>query len=424
MKLLFDLILLALAVRLRRNSANPLMQEKLRTPPRSVLIQTRDGSVARYFVFCGGAVLSRRGVLANPDVCLSWQNAATATRALLSSDPDAVPTALARQDLSITGDSEVATWFAGLVALLRSRTDAEPAAKPHVAVIGLGRMGSGIASRLIGCGFPVTVYNRSADKARALVEAGARLAATPAAAARNSAIVITSLANDDAVLAVVEGPDGLLAGMEHGAVHIATSTISPQTTKRLVALHAAHGSDYLAVPVLGRPDAAAAGELIALVAGSQSVFAANRTVLGAFTRQAQYLGPEHSVVAAAKLAANYTAVTVIDLMGQIYAFGEKTGVPLSMLHSMFRMLWAQPVMQGYATRIWHREFDEVGFDLRGGLKDVTLMVNAATEHGVPWDFAQAIQRKMTQGIAMGLGQRDWSAVYDVTRAQAGLATDS
>ena len=125
---------------------------------------------------------------------------------------------------------------------------------------------------------------------------------------------------------------------------------------------------------------------------------------------------------AMKLAANYCAVTLIDLMGQVYTFGEKTGIPLTTLHTMFRMLWAQPVLQGYATRIWRREFDDVGFDLQGGLKDVTLMVNAANGQGLHWDFAEVLQRKITRGVEMGLGQRDWSAVYEVRRAEAGLST--
>ncbi len=100
----------------------------------------------------------------------------------------------------------------------------------------------------------------------------------------------------------------------------------------------------------------------------------------------------------AKLAMNYTAVTIIDLMGQVYAFGEKTGIPLASLHMMFRMLWAQPVMQGYATRIWKCEFNDVGFDVRGGLKDVNLMLDAAHKAHVRWDFAESIQPKMTRAI--------------------------
>jgi len=281
-------------------------------------------------------------------------------------------------------------------------------------------MGSGIASSLLRSGFPVVVYNRTEAKARPLVEAGAKVVATPAAAARVAKYAVTSLMGDSSISAVVEGSDGLLAGLARGAVHIGASTISADMTRHLVALHSMHGSEYLAVPVIGRPDAANAGQLVALVCGKRSVFEASRMVLQSFTRQVEYLSEDHSVASATKLAVNYSGATIIDLMGQIYTFGEKTGIPLTALHTMFRMMWAQPALQEYATRIWRREFDDVGFDLQGGLKDVNLMVNAAQEQGVHWEFAEAIQRKMTRGVEMGLGARDWSSTYEVTRAEAGL----
>jgi 3-hydroxyisobutyrate dehydrogenase-like beta-hydroxyacid dehydrogenase len=340
-----------------------------------------------------------------------------------SSAPDALQNALANEWLTIVGDSEVATWFGDLVRLARGRAQEATAAKPPVAVIGLGRMGSGIARSLLRAGFAVTVYNRTEEKMRPLVEAGATAAATPAAAARAAKFVVTSLMSDASVFAVVEGPEGLLAGLSRDAVHIGASTISADATRRLVELHAGHGSDYLAAPVVGRPDAASSGELVTLVGGKQSVFEASRGVLQSYTRQIQYLGEDHAVALAAKLAVNYTAATIIDLMGQVYAFGEKTGVPLTVLHMMFRMLWAQPVMQGYASRIWRRDFDDLGFDVRGGLKDVTLMLDAAKAAHVRWDFAETTQRKMARALDMGLGEKDWSAVYEVTRAEAGLATD-
>jgi len=422
MKLTLEIMLFGLATILRRNSKKPLIQAKLRERACAVQVRTQDGGVARYFVFHGGAVLSRRGMLAKPDASLVWKDAATATRVLRSTAPDAVQTALTHEWLSITGDGEVATWFGDLVRLVRSRKQDAATAKPPVAVIGLGRMGAGIARSLLRGGYPVTVYNRSEEKLRPLAEAGAKTAATPAAAARGAKYVVTSLANDAAVLSVVEGPDGLLAGLDRGAVHIGASTISADATRRLVELHTKHGSEYLAAPVVGRPDVAAAGELSTLVCGKQSAFEASREVLPGYTRQALYLGENHAVATSAKLAVNYVGATIIDLMGQIYAFGEKTGIPLTMLHTMFRMSWAQPGLQEYATRIWRREFDDVGFDLRGGLKDVTLMVNAANEQGVHWHFAEEIRRKMTLGVEMGWGQKDWSSVSDVTRTEAGLVT--
>ena len=281
-------------------------------------------------------------------------------------------------------------------------------------------MGSGIARSLLKAGFPVTVYNRTEDKVRPLVEAGATAAATPAAAARAAKFVVTSLMGDASVLAIVEGPEGLLAGLERGGVHIGASTISAEATSRLVALHAAHGSDYLAAPVLGRPDAAASGELATLVCGKQSVFEASREILQGYTRQVQYLGDEHAVASEAKLAMNYTAVTIIDLMGQVYAFGEKTGIPLAALHMMFRMLWAQPVMQGYATRIWKREFNDVGFDVRGGLKDVKFHARRRKEGAGALGLRRGDPAQADPGCRDGPRPNDWSAVYEVTRADAGL----
>jgi len=420
MKLMLELMLLGLATLLRWNLRKPRVQAILGDRNRAVQIRTRDGSVGRYFVFYGGTLFSHRGILARPDTSLVWKDATVATRVLQSPDPDALSNALADETLSIVGDSEVATWFSDIVRIARSHTHPTDAGLPPVAVIGLGRMGSEIAGSLLRAGFPVVVYNRTAEKTRPLVEAGAQAMATPAAAARAAKYVVTSLMGDASIAAVIEGPDGLLAGLARGAVHIGASTISADMTRRLVELHARHGSEYLAAPVVGRPEAAKAGELVTLVCGRRSVFEASRSVLQSYTRQIQYLGEDHAVASSAKLAVNYMAATIIDLMGQIYAFGEKAGIPLTNLHTFFRMMWAQPALQGYATRIWHREFGEVGFDLQGGLKDVTLMINAAQERGVRWEFAEAIQRKMHVGVEMGFGTSDWSSTYEVTRIQAGL----
>lgn len=422
MNLMLELMLFGLATILRQNSKKPVVQAKLHGRGRSIQIRTSDGSVTRYFVFSGGSVFSRRGVLTSPDVSFIWKDAVVAARVLRSSDSDALQTALVSEKLSIVGDGEVASWFGDLVRAARGRKDRAGVTMPPVAVIGLGRMGSGIARSLLRAGFPVVVCNRTQEKMRPLVEAGAKAAATPAVAARGAKYVVTSLMGDVSVLAVVQGPDGLMAGLDPGAVHIGASTISADATRRLAALHVEHGREYLAAPVVGRPDAANAGELVSLVCGKRSVFEASRVVLESFTRQVQYLGEDHAVASAAKLAVNYSAVTIIDLMGQVYTFGDKTGIPLAVLHTIFRMMWAQPVLQGYASRIWRREFDDVGFDLQGGLKDVTLMVNAAKELGVRWDFAETIQRKMTRGIEMGLSQKDWSSTYEITRVEAGLGT--
>src|ERR1700693_3519793 len=136
-----------------------------------------------------------------------------------------------------------------------------------VACIGLGRMGSGIARNIQNAGFRLTVFNRTTEKMKPLVEAGATAASTPREAAASADIVVTNLMDDASVLGAVSGDNGILAGMRPGTIHIGTTTISPSLSTRLGELHAAHGSHYVAGPVAGRPDAAAAGQLLTFVAG-------------------------------------------------------------------------------------------------------------------------------------------------------------
>ena len=413
------IMLFGLAFLLRSNANKPFVQALLHNRDNTVQIRTQDNKTARYFVFSGGNIFSRHGVHANPDVSLVWKRPSVAARVLSSSDPDAFQSALAQEDVILMGNGDIAAWFRDLTNALRGRTQ-ENREMPTVAVIGLGRMGSGIAHSLLRNGFSVTVYNRTEEKTRPLVEAGAKHATTPAMAVQSAKYVITSLTNDDSVLSVVEGENGVMAGLEPGAVHIGASTVSPEMTQRLVKIHADHGSEYLAAPVVGRPDAANAGDLMTLVCGKKPVFEESRKVLDGYTKLIQYLGESYTIASAAKLAVNYCAITIIDLMGQVYTFGEKTGIPLDVLHTSFRMMWAQPVLQEYASRILRRDFDDVGFDLQSGLKDVTLMVNASEKSGVHWNFAETIQQKMKQGIKAGLSQKDWGSVYEVTRSQSGL----
>jgi len=418
--MMLRLMLYGLAVMLRRNAHKPEVERMLRGRRCSVQIRTRDGCVSRHFVFCGSAVFSRRGVLHGPDVDLTWKDASTAATVLRSGDPASLQEALAREWLLIEGSSDLATWFGDLVRAARGDASEPSATADAVAVIGLGRMGSGIAHRLLAAGHPLVVYNRTIEKAQPLLAAGARVASTPAEAAAAAKRVVTSLMGDASIIEVLEGPSGILSGLGRGCIHIGASTISAQATRRVAQRHKDHGSHYLAAPVIGRPEAARAGDLIALVCGERAAFEASRPVLQAFTRMVQYLGEDHVLASAAKLAVNYTGATLIDLMGQVYAFGEKAGIPGATIHAMFRMMWAPPPLQGYATRIWRRDFEDLGFDLLGGLKDVTLMIEAAKDIGVRWEFAEIIQRKMKRGIEMGLAGKDWSSTYEVTRAESGL----
>ena len=137
-----------------------------------------------------------------------------------------------------------------------------------IAFIGLGSMGTGIAANLLKAGHEVTVWNRTAGKAGDLIAAGATEAATPRDAASDAAVVMTMLADDPALLSVLHGEDGLLRGLPQKCLHVSMSTIGVATSDVVADLHAKYGQRYLAAPVFGRPDAAAAAKLFVVAAGA------------------------------------------------------------------------------------------------------------------------------------------------------------
>jgi 3-hydroxyisobutyrate dehydrogenase-like beta-hydroxyacid dehydrogenase len=217
-----------------------------------------------------------------------------------------------------------------------------------------------------------------------------------------------------------EGEAGILAGLEPGAIHVGTSTISPACATRLAELHAAHGSEYVAAPVLGRPDVAEAGELRTFVAGNADAIARCAALFDAYTQLVVNVGIEARLASTVKLCINYMAASVIELMGQVFTFGEKSGVAAPHLSMMMKAMFPQPQMQEYAERIQARDFDPAGFAISGALKDVELFLKAAGDVHVALPYANVFRDKLLMAIAHGLQERDWSAVYEVTRRQAGL----
>jgi len=289
-----------------------------------------------------------------------------------------------------------------------------------VACIGLGRIGAGIARNIQATGCRLAVYNRNAQKMQPFVASGATLAGTPREAAAAADIVITCLMDDASVLENTKGPDGILAGMRPGAIHIGTSTISPNASTQLAALHTGHGSHYLAAPVLGRIETAAAGKLLTFVAGNAEAIARCRPVIEAYTAKIVVTGDDPSTASSLKLVMNFFGVSLLDLMGQAFVFAGKRGLNVELVGEMFKELIHHPAMPVYLDKIRTRNFGEdIGFTLDGGLKDVQLMLNAAGEVHVPIPNASLIRDKFIAAQAHGLGQLDWSAFTEVTRLNAG-----
>lgn len=286
-----------------------------------------------------------------------------------------------------------------------------------VACIGLGRMGSGIAANIQKAGFPLVVYNRSTEKMKPFVDAGAKPASSPREAASAADIIITNLMDDASVLDNVTGERGILAGMRPGAIHIGTTTISPRLSALLAALHAEHGSHYIAAPVLGRPDAAAAAKLFTFVAGNPEAIDRARPVIESYTQRIMPLGADHSVANSMKLVGNFMVASLVELIGETYVFAESRGVDSSILTAMLKQF--MPAASEYIDRISSRDFDRAGFTLDGGAKDVALILEAAGEVHAPLSYASVVRDKCLTAKALGMGQLDWSCLTEVSRLNAG-----
>ena len=288
--------------------------------------------------------------------------------------------------------------------------------KSPVAFLGLGKMGLAMATNLQKAGYPLVVWNRSAEKARPLVAAGASLAESPTAAARAADIVISSLADDASLRAVVSGPDGVLAGLRPGAIHVGTSTVSPGLSDALAEQHAAVGGRYLAGPVVGRVPAAEAAQLVTFVAGDADAIETARAVITTYAPRMLVVGERQSQASVAKLIANFLGASGMDLIGQSLAWAEKSGLPPGLVPQLLATFFGNPGTREYITKIGERDFDNVGFTAAGGLKDVNLMLAAAHDVNQRLTSAEALRAKLDAAIARGWRDKDWSCFTDIDRA--------
>lgn len=290
--------------------------------------------------------------------------------------------------------------------------------QPVVAFLGLGRMGRPMAANLIQDGFPVRVWNRTAGRAEEM--AGAETAATPADAARGADIAITMLADDGAVEAVTFGPSGLLEGLPEGGIHVGMSTISVALSRKLEGAHRRAKQGFVAAPVFGRPDAAAARKLWIVPGGDASLRARCEPVFAALG-QGNFPMESAEQASLAKLAGNFLIAATIEMLGEALALGEKSGIPgPQLLELLSGTLFGSPIVKGYGPKVATTDFLPAGFALPLGLKDVTLAIQAADEFRVPLPLAGLIRTHMIEALARGREEYDWSGFSTVIREAAGL----
>jgi len=281
-------------------------------------------------------------------------------------------------------------------------------------------MGSGMARNLLRAGHEVVVFNRSRDKAEALVADGARVADSPADACRGSDAVMTMLADDHAVEQMVLGPNGMASALPDGAIHISCSTISMALARRLAAEHRRRGQKYLSVPVFGRPEAAESKNLLVVAAGPPELVEHCRPLFDAIGRQTFVVGSDPWQANAAKLCGNFMIAAMIEAFGESFATLRKAGVPPRAFLEVMSALFGSPVYANYGRLIADKKFEPAGFALRLGLKDVRLVLDAAEELAAPMPLASLIRDHLLSAMAHGQADLDWSSVTRVAARDAGI----
>ena len=288
-----------------------------------------------------------------------------------------------------------------------------------VGFIGLGAMGSAMASNLIAAGHAVTVWNRTAEACTPLASLGARVASTPDRAAQGE-VVCSMLADDRAVRAVfLDG--GVLDAMDRGTVHVNHATISVALARELAAAHTQRGLGYVAAPVFGRPAAAAAANLTILVAARPALVEQVRPLLEAMGSKVWPLGEAPERANVAKIAGNFMLASAIESMAEASALTRAHGISAAdFLEVMTSTMFATPVYQAYAKLIAEQHFKPAGFALPLGLKDVGLALAASEAARVPLPFAGVLRDSLLEAVAAGDEDLDWSALSLVAARRAHL----
>lgn len=287
--------------------------------------------------------------------------------------------------------------------------------------VGLGGMGSAMAGRLLHVGHEVVVWNRTRERAEALGDDGLSVAATPAEAARTG-LILSMLADDRAVREVVHGPQGLVAGLPRGGLHVCMSTLAPETVEELAREHAAAGQALVAAPVFGRPDAAAAARLFVVAAGPPSGVERARPLLEAMSQRVFVLGEAPAQASLVKLAGNFMITAAIEAMAEALALLGKAGVDRgAFVEVLTGTLFSAPAYRTYGQVLLESRFSPPGFRLPLGAKDNRLFLREGERHEVPLPLASLIRDRMLAALAHGYGEQDWAAFSRIAAEEAGAA---
>jgi 3-hydroxyisobutyrate dehydrogenase-like beta-hydroxyacid dehydrogenase len=290
----------------------------------------------------------------------------------------------------------------------------------NVGFIGLGHMGQPMALNLLKSGQRLVVYNRTRSRAELLAAQGAHIASNVAEACYSD-VVITMLADDVAVEDIVFRSDGVLSTLPKNAIHISMSTIGVALSDRLAEAHRRAGQFYVAAPVFGRPEAAAARKLFIVAAGPEVALARCRPLFDAMGQKTLVLGDRQPQANLVKLAGNFLIAANIESLGEAFALVRKSGIePHRFLDILTGTLFTAPLYHTYGTIIADEKYEPAQFKMSLALKDMRLALAVADATTVPMPTASLIHDHCLAGVAQGEGDADWSELARLCARNAGL----
>jgi 3-hydroxyisobutyrate dehydrogenase-like beta-hydroxyacid dehydrogenase len=288
-----------------------------------------------------------------------------------------------------------------------------------ISYLGLGTMGSGMAFNLLKAGYQLTVWNRSAEKCKPFARKGARVADTPADAARDVDLVIYMLSNDQAVEEVVFGSKGILGGIKEGQIAIDMSTVLPATSLREQEAYGKRGVDFLDVPVFGSKKESAEAKLWIMAAGNKATFEKVKPVLEKLGQTVHYFGKNGNATAM-KLVGNLIVALELEALSEGLVLAQKAGLDLKTVMEVVKVAdFRSPLLVGNGQNILKRDFS-TSFALKLMLKDAGLIQKFGESLESPIPALRVVEKNLASAVDLGFGKENASAVIKALEKEAGV----
>jgi 3-hydroxyisobutyrate dehydrogenase-like beta-hydroxyacid dehydrogenase len=289
-----------------------------------------------------------------------------------------------------------------------------------ISYLGLGTMGSGMASNLLKTGYQLTVWNRSVEKCEPFARKGARVADTPTDAVREVDLVMYCLSNDQAVEEVVFGTKGILGGIKEGVIAIDMSTVLPATSLREQEAYANHGVDFLDAPVFGSKQESADAKLWIMAAGNKAIFEKVKPVLEHLGQTVHYFGKNGNATAM-KLVGNLIVTLEMEALAEGLVLAQKAGLDLKTVMEVVKVAdFRSPLLVSNGQNILKRDFSP-SFALKLMLKDVGLIERFGDSLQSPVPGLRLVGRNLASAFALGFGKENASALIKALEAKGDVA---